>query len=50
MGNVNGVFFAIFFHELAQNLFFAVLLPIPMHICRSAFYFVAYQKLQCEGL
>jgi len=43
-------FFAIFYCELAQNLFLALLLPIPQHICRSEFYFVAYQKLQCEGL
>jgi hypothetical protein len=49
-GNVNGALFAIFYRELAQNLFLALLLPIPQHNCRSEFYFVAYQKLQCEGL
>jgi len=49
-GNVNGAFFAIFYCEHTQNLFPALLLPIPQHICRSEFYFVTYQKLQCEGL
>jgi hypothetical protein len=49
-GDVNGAFFAIFYCELAPNLFLALLLPIPQHICRSEFYFVAYQKLQGEGL
>jgi hypothetical protein len=49
-GNVNGASFAIFYCEFAQNLFLALLLPIPQHIFRSEFYFVAYQKLQCEGL
>jgi hypothetical protein len=43
-------FFSIFHCELAQNLFLALLLPKAMHICKSEFYFVAYQKLQCEGL
>ena len=43
--NVNGAFFSIFYCELAQNLFLALLLPKPMHISRSEFYFVAYQKL-----
>ena len=49
-GNVNGAFFCNFFYcEHAQNPFPALLLPIPQHICRSEFYFVAYQKLQCKG-
>lgn len=43
--NVNGAFFSVFYCELAQNLFLALLLPKPMHISRSEFYFVAYQKL-----